>query len=557
MAIRPQRLTVRGFTGIDDSLSQPEDHSKAFWMMDCYCEDHARPASVVLRGGWKRVGSTTVGTAVGTARFNGEVLEWFTAAGTAIRMVVSGGQIYTLSVLAVPSLVVTTANLTTATITLNTSGPIFAVPFQGQVVISDGTNTPFMWDGTSGAGGLTKLTNAPVAFGPPTVYYAKLFFIKNSDRGTIVWSEENSANTGYEAGGFNNAWTLSQTGTRPLLAIAGTNEGLYYFRRDSIGIIRGAVTTTFSTTGTHDGVSGGTGIFFNGFGRPYLHHGGYLWFFDQLRRACRLLPGGPVEELWRQSQRNVTSSLVAALNPTVRPFNLGEQLNVGDPLAILPHPATGHVFFAGSGGPSYTTAIKVARFSASTGQLVGQERWNDFSNSFGAIGYITSFNNGTDIGILAGVAEGDVGTPNTVGIIRTYGVDLSYNHFWGSDQYGTASSTTYTGLLIGPAQGYGESTEWQFDEVAIAYEGNDTTASTVGLQYLTDHQHYSTLMSAEMTSTATDAAYILKEQRARFGIAGNGSWIRLVVSMTGTDRVAIKGWDVFAYPVAQEAVRVG
>jgi hypothetical protein len=72
-----------------------------------------------------------------------------------------------------------------------------------------------------------------------TVYYAKLFMLKR-DRKTIVWSEENQPNTGYEAGGYNNAWELTQTSNEPLTAIIGTNEALYYGRKTSVGAIRGA-----------------------------------------------------------------------------------------------------------------------------------------------------------------------------------------------------------------------------------------------------------------------------------------------------------------------------
>jgi hypothetical protein len=177
---------------------------------------------------------------------------------------------------------VTTANFATATITVSTTGRWHAVTFNDLLVLSDGVNLPFTWDGTSGAGGLTELTNAAVAYGPPTVYYAKLFFIKNAERNTIIWSEEADPTTGYEAGGFNNAWSLRQTNNDGLERIYGTNRALYYWRASRIGAITGAVNADFQTTGVNDAISdtigtrspdsvvfhNGTFFFIDGEGRP-------------------------------------------------------------------------------------------------------------------------------------------------------------------------------------------------------------------------------------------------------------------------------------------------
>src|SRR5688572_19105391 len=87
---------------------------------------------------------------------------------------------------------VSTANLTTAGIVLANVGRVFMVPFNGLMLISDGVNLAFTWNGTAGAGGLVELTNAPVFYGRPTVYYGKVFGIKDTERDTIVWSEENA-----------------------------------------------------------------------------------------------------------------------------------------------------------------------------------------------------------------------------------------------------------------------------------------------------------------------------------------------------------------------------
>lgn len=191
---------------------------------------------------------------------------------------------------------VTTANLTTASITLNSSGRVYLTIFNNTVVVSDGTNTPFTWDGTTGAGGLVKLTNAPVFYGPPTVFYAKIFGVKNTERDTLVWSEELAANTGYEAGGFSNAWKLRQSGSGPLHRILGRNEALYYWRARSIGSIRGAVTTDFTAAGVHDDISEEVGTTAP---ESVLEYEGYIWFVDAEGRPHRFAPGGQIEPIWK------------------------------------------------------------------------------------------------------------------------------------------------------------------------------------------------------------------------------------------------------------------
>lgn len=214
---------------------------------------------------------------------DGEIFSW----------TVSGGGSWTK--------VVTTANLTTASITLSATALIYAVTFNNMLVINDGVNQPFQWNGASGAGGLTLLSNAPTTcYGAPTVYYGKLFFIKDvaassADRSTIVWSEENDATTGYESG-FANAWTLEQSGAGPLYAIHGTNDGLYFFRAGSIGVIRGAVTDDFSTAGTRDDVSGSIGTVSPG-GVAFAENA--LWFADVRGHPYQIPLGGSPVALWQ------------------------------------------------------------------------------------------------------------------------------------------------------------------------------------------------------------------------------------------------------------------
>lgn len=197
------------------------------------------------------------------------------------------------------TLLYTNATIASTGITLSTTAQIYGCQFGNVMVFNDGINQPWTWDG----GTFVKLTNAPTkCFGKPTVYYAKLFFIKDvasggADRNTLVWSEENQPNTGYEAGGFNNSWPLVQMGQGPLYAIIGLNDGLYYFRRTSIGVVRGAVTPDFRAAGVHDDVSLEHGTTSP---RGVCFYRERIWFVDTTGHPMMFPIGGPMEPLWQQ-----------------------------------------------------------------------------------------------------------------------------------------------------------------------------------------------------------------------------------------------------------------
>jgi hypothetical protein len=236
------------------------DADEVVRLENCYAQDTEFGPLIVGRPGFFLMGTVAVGAGVqlgsgGTRRV--QLFHQLTKrAGTEVSMCLAGGQLYTYNWSTnVWTESVTAANFATASITLSATARCYAISFSDTVVVTDGVNLPWTWDGTAGAGGLTSLTNAPVAYGPPTVYYGKLMFIKNTARGTFVWSEEATANTGYEAGGYNNAWDFVQTATEGLVALAATNDALYIFRQNSCSAVTGAVTTDFKTTGTREALA--------------------------------------------------------------------------------------------------------------------------------------------------------------------------------------------------------------------------------------------------------------------------------------------------------------
>jgi len=232
------------FDGMRDSLDPTtSDARKALLLQNCYAVPGPDGSEVVGRPGFTVLGAQLGAGA--TRRVQG-FHQYTKVDGTELTVAFCGGLMYTLNW--------TTrvwTNVALVGVSLSTTAKVRCVTFADVMVVSDGVNRPWTYDGTT----FVDLTNAPVAYGPPTVFYAKLFLIKNADRRTMVWSEENAPNTGYEAGGFANAWTLAQTGSAGLERLLGTNEALYYWRARSTGRITGTVTPDFVSAGTREGVS--------------------------------------------------------------------------------------------------------------------------------------------------------------------------------------------------------------------------------------------------------------------------------------------------------------
>lgn len=237
------------------------------------------------------------------------LIHWKNATGTSYLTAVYAGEIYTFAASSTPSATkqVSTSDLTTASVTLSATARVSFAVLAGKLIISDGTNTPFTWDGSTGSSGLTSLTNCPVIYGPLTVYYSKLFGIKNSDRTTLVWSEENDPTLGYDASPYNNAWEFTQQNQEPMTCLLGTNEALYVFRRNSITEITGAVNDEFTTSGTRASVSESIGT-----ASPWsvIFSERAIYFMDQIGRPHFFRIGGDVTPIW-QDYRETLSTLNA------------------------------------------------------------------------------------------------------------------------------------------------------------------------------------------------------------------------------------------------------
>ena len=159
--------------------------------------------------------------------------------------------------------------------------------------------------------------NAWSALGRPTIYTGALFFIVNTALGasvlsTIVWSEPNQPDVGYAQTNYDNQWTLTQTGTTQIYAIIGKNDGLYYSRVTSWGVLVGAPGVNFRTTATHDTVSYNVGCVAS---KTVQLYGDYIFFADAQGRAWRFQGASEPQPLW-QNMRAVIDANAGTLAMT-------------------------------------------------------------------------------------------------------------------------------------------------------------------------------------------------------------------------------------------------
>lgn len=517
------------------------DPTKASLLYNCYPEVGSR--AIVARPGF--YSDLVSWTASGTGQL---VYHFIKADGTEKTILIKGGKFWTWNGTAFTESL-TAANLASASITLSSSVRCFACFYNNTVVISDGVNTPWTWDGTAN-GGAVSLTNAPVFYGQPTVYYAKLFAIKNSDRLTITWSEENSANTGYEAGGFNNAWTLGQTGSQRIWALLGTNDGLYYWRDSSIGVISGAVDTDFTTTGVHDAISDNIGTL----SRDVLLYHGMIYFTDQSAKPYRFSSGGvTMEPLWIQMARKFTpmyygygvedAILISALSNTDVP--------------IVSAPQMAQVLFCWAGHNS----ILFAGFNTESGLMQGL--YQATGTTVHVVGPIRDLTYGYHkplIGML---------TSHTTPMLHQFGETFpTYTGGALFDNLGSAGGAqAITVSVIGPQQTPDINQQWNFDQLDVFGERmrNNPTGTDLQVTYFTSelYGNFESMMPAAVTiggffdDTSSDGITRGSTTAVtRLGIGALGRWFvaRLVmVTPVTTYRNALLSWTVYPYSGAPES----
>jgi hypothetical protein len=121
---------------------------------------------------------------------------------------------------------------------------------RGRLIVTDGVNKPWMWDGAST---YTVLSAAPIA-NMCAVYYDRVFFFDSpASNIKFEWSNPADPTLGYDAAG--QSWEFVQTDAGPVRGMAPLNNTLVILKEDSASYLRGSVEATFETDAVREGLS--------------------------------------------------------------------------------------------------------------------------------------------------------------------------------------------------------------------------------------------------------------------------------------------------------------
>ncbi len=485
-----ERLCQLVFKGMKDTEDpQASDPEYAKLIQNCYPIHASSGSRIVGRPGLSQAG-IQLGSS-GKRRVQG-IYQFTKLDGTEYTIAIVGGQFYTYN-----WGTDTWTEDAPGAATLSETATCYFVTMADTVVVSDGTNTPHTWDGTDDV----VLSNAPVIYGQPTVYYAKLFGIKNTERSAIVWSEENDPTTGYEAGGFNNAWTLGQTDQEALYALRGTNEALYYWRARSTGAIRGKVDVDFVNSGTSEGVSQTVGcVSPNGIRIA----GDGIYFMDADNKPWVLsVASGRLIQLWENIRETITD---------------WDPAQLGDSLAVHYTPAD--LALIGSVKDGSTEADEFTVVDMRTNEIAAL--WSGFTAT--AMGMVK---NATGNPVLMHGSEN--------GYIYVHGLPSGTQ--WTDALNATDGGTTAIEHIVeGAPLGHDMYVERKFDrwDMSLWME----TAATLTLSYTTPRGTPTAQTPAQVTATSYPS-----EHHVALGLNGQGRWMRpKITHQAGVERFGVERW---------------
>lgn len=280
----------------------------------------------------------------------------------------------------------------------------------GVMAVNDGVNRPWVAsniDSTPVTGtyiDFDSMGTAWVAFGPPVVFGGSGFFVLTSvnsvaARLDIAWSEPNDWTTGYQQTNFDNRWTLEQTGTTPIFALAPTNVALYYWRQRSIGSISGEVGPDLATTATHDAISTNVGTEAP---QTIVQFGDTIYFCDVLGRPWAFNIGSAPRPIWHQLRGIVDTSELGYPAVTARVASAGFDPSLNHYCVGIWSPTPG----------SDASPTEWHAFDANTGTYAG--RWSIGNTATGVdvdcIGsFIDQFGRGSLVVLGSDTPAGDTG----------------------------------------------------------------------------------------------------------------------------------------------------
>lgn len=509
---------------------------------------YARPGFVLGNGGEPVYSSADPITGQG-------ICTHFDADGTPFNLFAIGGHLFRFESATGACVDVTPVGVA---IDAATSTRVYFASMGGVLCVTDGVHRPWVASDLSS----TPIVGAYIdfdgmgtgwtAFGPPVVFGGSGFFILGTvnsvgARNDLAWSEPNDWTTGYQQPDFDNRWTLEQTGTTPLFALAPTNIALYYFRQRSIGAIAGTVGPDLATTATHDAISTNVGTQSP---QTIIQFGDTVYFCDAIGRPWAFTLGSAPRPIWHQLRGIVDTSEIAypAITAITATGAFEPTLNLYC-VAIWP-------LVAGSAA----RPIEWYVFDANSGTYVG--RWSigpvDPGPSVDCLGSFTDDTGRASLVVLgsavAGGASGFIWTMNSlVGVADTLttedgvtlttedGVELAIEGqpaVWADDGEPPIRSIQTDRL------GYSDDLVWLFDQATIL-TGTDAPLAITATTPVAANQ----IEGTPTPNASADGIY-----RSTCGLDLQGRSVQLTVSPTTAvgqwfiERVSVTGIPSAAMP---------
>lgn len=232
--------------------------------------------------------------------------------GTVYNFIVSGGTLQRLDPGSFPA----TVDVTPAAPIGIASGlehPVSFLSLGDSMVVSDGVNRPWLATnlGSTPVTGTNIQINAASdawSAGPPTIYQDSVCFPTITVPGGspvtagegFVYSEPNQPLVGYTQTGYADFFNVIEQntplGSQIIYGLHGTNDGLFYFRQNALGMLAGSI-ANFSTTATRDARSSEIGTTLPWTIRQYANN---IFFADSQGRPWMMPLDGGLQPIWKQ-----------------------------------------------------------------------------------------------------------------------------------------------------------------------------------------------------------------------------------------------------------------
>lgn len=344
MTAAAQEITLRvgPFSGtFDPTDPNGSTATRLFDAINMRVPDSGNGAAVVARMGMAGLTQRLV-SSLGNATGQGGI-HFRTLAGFLYTFVFAGGRMYSWDGLN------TFTDVTPSGIAIDTVNPVFTAMFNDNMVVTDETNRPWVYNPSTGVATAIDIDGTGVDWctkGGPEIYSDRVFFIVRlkgssyitteldvriatdgaagiADRrleseiltgfqNTLVWCEPSTPLVGYTQVGYANNWQLAQTSNEILAWLAADEGTLIYARNTGIGVITGSVTSDFKSSATRDAISTVVG---SNTPAAKVYVDRKVYFLDMDGRPYRVLAtGGDPQPLWMPVRTEVDAMAGTADN---------------------------------------------------------------------------------------------------------------------------------------------------------------------------------------------------------------------------------------------------